>query len=224
MKKFLISVLICFLLICSFGCGENAVSRKIEELQTKIDGQTEAIAELKDQNQRLAEQNKDITTRLTEIEWGYEAPYGSTLDLVVDYEFWAERVKYITKQDLMSFAYYLNGGREGNEAVMGEDFIPTPLETDELTEDLDRRIKETKAFQDRYSDDPSKRAAKWDDYRIEKFGGRYIRNEYERSFNILLIKENSQEDSTEKEDVYIDGVVFRCPVGAAIILYIEGTD
>ena len=69
MKKFLISVLICFLLICSFGCGENAVSRKIEELQTKIDGQTEAIAELKDQNQRLAEQNKDITTRLTEIEW-----------------------------------------------------------------------------------------------------------------------------------------------------------
>lgn len=64
--------------------------------------------------------------------------YGELYDLKEAYE-----AGWLTKEDLMSIAYYHNGGREGNEDLMAEDFEPIPKTP--LSEETESAIKETAA-------------------------------------------------------------------------------
>ena len=48
---------------------------------------------------------------------------------------------WLTKEDLMSIAYYYNGGTKGNESVMGEEFVPQAKNPSALDESTEKRIK-----------------------------------------------------------------------------------
>ncbi len=55
----------------------------------------------------------------------------------------AYRAGYLTKEDLLSIAYYFNDGREGNEQFMAEDYAPVPKEPQELGAKTVRSIQKT---------------------------------------------------------------------------------
>ncbi len=50
---------------------------------------------------------------------------------------------YLTKEDVMSIAYYHNNGRDGNEAVMSEDYKPLPMIPERLSTTIDRAVKDS---------------------------------------------------------------------------------
>ena len=64
--------------------------------------------------------------------------YGTFYSLTEAYE-----EGLITYEDLLSIAYYKNGGTRRNETLMGEDYEPIPKEP--LDEEVEWRIKETVA-------------------------------------------------------------------------------
>lgn len=58
---------------------------------------------------------------------------------------------YLTKEDVMSIAYYHNGGRVYNEDIMNEDYTPIPKAPQELSENVSYKIRETVALDLRHS-------------------------------------------------------------------------
>lgn len=50
--------------------------------------------------------------------------------------------EWLTKEDLMSIAYYLNNGRQGNEEIMSEDYAPIPKTPETLSEEVTAAIKQ----------------------------------------------------------------------------------
>ena len=50
---------------------------------------------------------------------------------------------WLTKDDLMSIAYYHNGGRGGNKDIMPENYTPKPKTPEVLSEEMDLAIRQT---------------------------------------------------------------------------------
>ena len=80
---------------------------------------------------------------------------------------------FLKRDDLMSIAYYHNGGREYNENIMVEEYTPQPKEPQELTEEISLKIRETAAYvyrNDKYINAPKAVA---DDFKIIEYCGTY---------------------------------------------------
>ena len=60
----------------------------------------------------------------------------------------------IAYEDLLSIAYYKNGGTVYNEKQMSEDFVPEPMAPESLSDELNRSIKQTLVY-DRNSNNSS---------------------------------------------------------------------
>ena len=70
------------------------------------------------------------------IEWDDSWLNGEVLYLDDAYD-----LGYISDEDLPSMAYYFNGGREENEDLIPEDFVPQPKNPRELNEAIESEIK-----------------------------------------------------------------------------------
>ena len=95
--------------------------------------------------QKLETSNAELYEEV--IEWYYEtyAPFGVVCTLAEAYEY-----ALLTRDDLMSIAYYQNGGRTYNEDIMSKDYTPQPKNPETLDADLQRKIKETIEYEDGY--------------------------------------------------------------------------
>lgn len=85
----------------------------------------------------------------------------------------AYEVGWLTRDDLMSIAYYHNGGKQYNESIMGEDYTPKPKEPQELSESTSLEIRNTAAYDyrnDKYIDAPKAVAG---DFKIIEYCGTY---------------------------------------------------
>ena len=80
----------------------------------------------------------------------------------------AYEAELLTQEELLSIAYYQNGGREKNEALMPEGYAPQ--ERQELPEETDRAIRKTAARE--WQKKLGKRVTA-DDMRIVKYYGAY---------------------------------------------------
>ena len=49
---------------------------------------------------------------------------------------------YLTREQVMSIAYYHNGGNSKNEDIMGEDYVPLPKAPGELSSETENAIKQ----------------------------------------------------------------------------------
>lgn len=77
----------------------------------------------------------------------------------------------LTHDELMSIAYYHNGGTRGNEAIMGEDYVPIPKDPQELSEETSWKICETAAYNYRREYENAEASA--DDFKIIRYHGTY---------------------------------------------------
>ena len=149
MKKILIAILLAVIAVfgvagCNLGTGN---------LQAKIDELQETLGEL---NQTLSEMDDkvdELERELTEM-----AP-GSIYTLKEAFD-----NRWLTKEDLMSIAYYHNNGRANNEEIMGEDY--TPLPQTPLDEKTEYKVKcaMAKDYNENY-----KAKEKGDDYTIDQY-------------------------------------------------------
>ena len=92
--------------------------------------------------------------------------YGTFYSLTKAYE-----EGLITYEDLLSIAYYHNGGIEGNEELMGEDYEPIAKEP--LDENTERKIRETRAYELRNSETYPDEDATADGVKIRGYLGKY---------------------------------------------------
>ena len=79
---------------------------------------------------------------------------------------------YLTREDLMSIAYYKNGGRRYNESIMPENYAPIPKDPEELSESTSLRIRSTAAadWNAEYPDDDATAEDFWIDYYYGTYG------------------------------------------------------
>lgn len=93
-------------------------------------------------------------------------PFGEFYSLQGAYE-----AGILTHDELMSIAYYHNGGTRGNEAIMGEDYVPIPKDPQELSEETSWKICETAAYN--YRQEYENTEASADDFKIIRYHGTY---------------------------------------------------
>ena len=79
---------------------------------------------------------------------------------------------FLTRSDLISIAYFHNGGRKQNESVMEEGYAPKPKDPQELSEEISFRIRST-AASDYRKNRTDARKAMADDFTIIEYCGTY---------------------------------------------------
>ncbi len=79
---------------------------------------------------------------------------------------------YLTKEEIMSIAYYHNGGRVYNEEIMSEDYKPITKTPQELSEKTVNKIKENAAHEYNSEHDPKIKATA-DGFTIDQYYGTY---------------------------------------------------
>ena len=90
--------------------------------------------------------------------------YGTFYSLTEAYE-----EGLITYEDLLSIAYYKNGGTRRNEDLMGEDYEPIPQEP--LDKKIEKKIKKTEAYYLRKYSNINEATA--DGITVKRFFGKY---------------------------------------------------
>lgn len=80
---------------------------------------------------------------------------------------------FLTRDDLMSIAYYHNGGREHNESIMDEEYAPKPRVPQELSEEMSSKIRNTAAYDYRNDEFMNAPEAVADDFQIIEYCGTY---------------------------------------------------
>ena len=122
MKKRLLTILACVLMLINVfafsACGNRELEAKIAELEAKIEQQQEKLEELEEQISQSA---------ISGTFYSLQSAYDNGL---------------LTKDDLLSIAYYNNFSNWGNEEIMPEDFDPQPKNPEVLSETLDLKIRQ----------------------------------------------------------------------------------
>ena len=138
------------------GCNANTQSdlqSKIDELQGQIEELNDRIAEMEDEFERKSDLLKDnLKSGFYSLKNAYD-------------------MGLLTRDDLMSIAYYHNGGRRYNEEIMPEDYSPQPKTPEVLSENTELKIKETaaKEFREKYNVE----YAKAEGFTITEYYGTY---------------------------------------------------
>ena len=79
----------------------------------------------------------------------------------------------LTKEELMSIAYYHNGGRRYNEAIMGEDYTPIPKDPAELSEATSLQIRNTAAWEYQQEGTHAELDVTADGFQVQSYYGTY---------------------------------------------------
>jgi len=118
------------------GCNagtQNELQGKVDDLQTEIAELSDRLAEMEDQirkrDERIEKLEKQLSGELSE---------GPFYSLQTAYD-----NGWLTQEDLMSIAYYNNGGREYNEEIMPEDYAPQAKTPEILDEPTNLAIKQS---------------------------------------------------------------------------------
>ena len=122
MKRVLSELLLVGMVLSLVGCNEaDVLQGELDGLQAKIESQNEKLVELEKENAELSEkvteletENSNLQEHVAELE--KQNPPAGLCGLEKAYE-----NGWLTKAELMSIAYYLNGGRTHNEEIMAED-------------------------------------------------------------------------------------------------------
>ncbi len=154
MKKLFLGS-IATVLLAVFLCGCNAGAN----LQKRVDALEESNS--------LLEERVDELERENDLLWDMMSEMG-----LKDGEFYTLQQAYdagwLTQEDLKSIAYYHNGGREGNEEIMGEDYQPQPKTPEVIDKMTELSIKQTYCENLRKQDN-----AKPSGVTIERYYGAY---------------------------------------------------
>ena len=79
----------------------------------------------------------------------------------------------LTREDLMSIAYYHHNGREYNEEIMPEDYAPIPKDPLELGEEISWKIREAAAKELQQAETGAVPEAEAEGMSVEKYYGTY---------------------------------------------------
>ena len=147
------------------GCNagvQDELQAKIEDLQSQITEMEDRLAETEGQ---ISERDKKIDQLEKELA---EKTTGKLYSLQEAYD-----NGWLTQADVMSIAYYNNGGRTYNEEIMSEDYEPLPKTPEVLSNLTELKIKSTaaKEYREKYKDDAEDVVA--DDFRIIQYCGTY---------------------------------------------------
>ncbi len=188
------------------ACGDPS-NDELARLNDLLQEQQQTIDELQEQLGALGEKIDRLETFEKDMDWQLGAPYGvfAPLDLAYD-------LGYLTRSDLMSIAWHLNGGSAHNEDLFPEGYEPTPAGT--IDEELARAIRETDARLMRL-DTPN---ANYEDVGIDGYYGSYA-----GACAVLL----SEADRGVSSAVHIDnvgGVNFYYTDGRSIVIYFDRDD
>lgn len=184
MKKLLcslIAIMLCVIVVCVAGCGEDKTQKQLEKVQAQLQQITEKLNELQAENKEtndklnaLQEENKTTNDRLSELE-AENKDDKSKVDETFDGKFYSLREAYangwLTQSDIMSIAYYHNGGRAYNEEIMSEDYMPSLKTPEVLSAETQLKIKNdaAKDFNEEFNVD----YAKAEGIRIDEYCGSY---------------------------------------------------
>ncbi len=132
-KKILVAFVVAIVTaFCFAGCNANTdeLQRRIEELESQLQVRDEKMAQLEESLEKLTEENSGAIYTVQE----------------------AYDNGYLTKADLMSIAYYHNGGRQHNEQIMDEAYNPAPKTPETLNDKTELLIKRVAAkdYRDNY--------------------------------------------------------------------------
>ena len=136
--------------------------------------------------------------------------YGTFYTLEEAYE-----AGFLARDDLMSIAYYHNGGREYNESIMNEEYAPIEKVPEVLDAKISREIKETAAQESRTQEQSSSVEVKAEDFELLGYYGKY-----NDCFAITI--RNIHEETTAEIVNYvteIDGVKIHYTWHYTIVIY-----
>ena len=181
-KKVIIALFLGIVMVFGVaGCNagvQDELQSKIDALQSRIEEMEAQIGErnktIEDLNDRLAETEEQISEqdeRIEQLEKEIaEKTAGAFYTLQEAYD-----NGWLTQADLMSIAYYHNGGRWHNEEIMSEDYEPLPKTPEVLSNLTELKIKHTAVneFKMEFPGTPSALIAKVEDFTINEYNGTY---------------------------------------------------
>lgn len=127
----------------------------------------------------------------------------------------AYEAEFLTRDDLMSIAYYHNGGREYNETVMNEEYTPIEKSPEILDAKILNEIKETAARELRSQEHSSSIEVTAEDFELLGYYGKY------KDCLAIMIR-NIHEETTAEIVNYvteIDGVKIHYTGHYTIVIY-----
>ena len=112
------------------------LQKEIKNLSNKISDLEEDSEKLTDRIKKLEEENKKLSDRISELE--QENSIGRFYSLQQAYD-----KGLLNKADLMNIAYYHNGGRQYNEEIISENYVPIPKYPEKLESEIEKAIRQT---------------------------------------------------------------------------------
>jgi len=169
------------------------------QLKSEVDALTERVNGLEEENEQLRDKIEELELKLKQGEF-YTLREAFEQNL-------------LSQDDLLSIAYYYNGGRESNEELMGENFAPAPKIPefpDNLTE---KAIRQT--FWNKYFESENPDGITLDDVGIE--------NSYYGTYGdcVAVMVWRAGAYQTVWEDVEVGGVHFIYPNNNRILIWVE---
>ena len=165
------------------GCdaGTSELQGKIDDLQSKLEemnSRLEAMeGEISERNDTIEDLNTQLKQRDEKIEQlekelAEKSPESAGTFYTVQE---AYDNGWLTQEDVMSIAYYHNGGRTHNEEIMSENYEPTPKTPHVLSDETQLKIKNTaiKEFRVKFPNSIFAEDAKADDFTIKEYNGTY---------------------------------------------------
>ena len=157
------------------GCsaGSSEFQKKIDDLQSRIAEIEDEISErdaiiegLKEQIKKQEEKIEQLEKDLKEEIMNGKEPVGTFYTLQEAYAY-----GLLTQKDLLSIAYYHNGGRFDNEEIMSESYQPAPKIPEVLSDITELKIKITAA--EEYREKHNIKDAEADGFTITEYCGTY---------------------------------------------------
>ena len=215
MSKKILAVLICCALalgsvFCFAGCDNKeselqALRQSTENLQQSNEELKQSLTELqeilKKQNEQLKRLEDDNSALNEKLDLYYSFMANNSI-----YSLQEEYDKMLSYNDLLSIAFYHNGGRKHNEEIIGEDFIVKPKYPEQLNETIQNAIKQTYYNKYLYND----ALCTVDDVFIDDYYGIY------NGYIVVLITQNNTGCGGYEPGITcyaVNGVTFeeRCP-------------
>ncbi len=156
MKKLILSLMAVAVIFAVALCGCNSEG---SALKKRLDALEESNSLLEERVDELERENDLLWDMMSEM--GLKEGEFYTLQQAYDNS-------WLTQEDLKSIAYYHNGGREGNEEIMGEDYQPQPKTPEVIDKMTELSIKQTYCDNLRKQDN-----AKPSGVTIERYYGAY---------------------------------------------------
>lgn len=169
---FLVTVMAFAVAGCNAGT-QNDLQSAIDDLQSQVEEMENRIAEMEDQIgerdatiENLNEQIKKRDEKIEQLEEFAEKFTGKVYSLQEAYN-----NGWLTLGDIMSIAYYHNGGRSGNEEIMDEYYEPSPKTPEVLSSETELKIKSAaaKEYREKYNIEN----AEADGFTITEYYGTY---------------------------------------------------